>query len=109
MTTHSRTKEIVLSRVRAVHAMRPFVSTGALCAVLALVSVYAVSREVWVEMVFRNMPDITNVTAFVNFFAHAFLHTGFLVQAFSVVALVCAMLLVRESFKMLGVLTPSRA
>ncbi len=101
MTTHSRTKEIVMSRVHAVHAMRPFVSTIALCVVLALVSVYAVSRAVWVEMVLRNMPDITNISALANFFTHAFLHTGFVVQAFSVLAFASALFLVRESLKLL--------
>jgi predicted exporter len=108
MTTHSRTKEIVMSRVHAVHAMRPFVSTSALCVVLALVSVYAVSRAVWVEMVLRNMPDITNVSAVVSFFTYAFLHTGFVVQAFSVLALVSAFFLIRESLRSLVFLAPSR-
>lgn len=97
----TNTKNIVMSRVRAIHTMRPFVSTSALCVVLALVSVYAVSRAVWVEMVLRNMPDITNVSAVVSFFTYAFLHTGFLVQAFSVLALISAFFLIRESFKLL--------
>lgn len=106
MTT---TKAIVMSRVRTIHAMRPFVSTGALAFVLVLVSVYAVSREVWVEMVFRNMPDITNVVAVTNFFAQAFLNTGMVVQALSVVAMVATLFLVRESIKALSFLSLSRA
>lgn len=95
----TNTKNIVMSRVRAIHAMRPFVSTSALCVVLALVSVYAVSRAVWVEMVLRNMPDITNVGALLSFFTYAFLHTGFAVQAFSILALVSSLFLVRDAFK----------
>lgn len=98
MTT---TKSIVMSRVRAIHRMRPFVSTGALCFALVIVSVYAISREVWVEMVFRNMPSVTDAAALANFFAHAFLHTGLLVQAFSVLALLSAAFLVRESLRAL--------
>lgn len=97
--TDSRTKKIVMSRVRAINFMRPFVSTGALSVALIVVSVYAVSREVWVEMILRNMPRITDVGAVMNFFTYAFLHTGLLVQAFSVVALVSAFFLIRESFK----------
>jgi len=107
MTT-TKTKTIVMSRVRAINLMRPFVSTSALCAVLALVSVYAVSRAVWVEMVLRNMPDITNVSALVNFFTHAFLHTGLLVQAFSVLAFISVFFLIRESLHSLVSLAPFR-
>lgn len=105
MTT---TKTIVMSRVRAIHALRPFVSTGALCAVLAGVSVYAVSREVWVEMVLRNMPSVTDVSALANFFASAFLHTGLAVQVFSIVALASALVLAREAVRSLPLLVPSR-
>jgi hypothetical protein len=104
----TNTKNIVMSRVRVIHTMRPFVSTSALCAVLALVSAYAVSRVVWVEMVLRNMPDITNVSALVNFFTHAFVHTGFVVQAFSVLAFISVFFLIRESFRSLVFLAPSR-
>ena len=105
----SNTKAIVMSRVRAVHFMRPFVSTGALCVVLAGVSVYAVSREVWVAMVLRNMPDVTDIAALANFFVHAFIHTGLAVQAFSVLALICTALLVRESIRSLAFFSLSRA
>ncbi len=103
------TKAIVMSRVRAIHSMRPFVSTGALSIVLVVVSLYAISREVWVAMVFRNMPQATDVLAVANFFASAFLHTGFLVQAFSMLALVAALALIREALKSLPFLTPARA
>lgn len=83
------TKDIVMKRVRRIHFMRPFVSTAALAALLALVSLYAISREVWVAMVFANMPSLADLAAVLRFFAAAFLHTSFLVQAFSVLALVC--------------------
>lgn len=93
---------IVMSRVRTSHALRPFVSTASLGVVLMVVSVYAVSREVWVDMVLRNMPSITDVSAFVHFFTSAFLNTGFVVQAFSVLAFVSALFLVRESLRALS-------
>jgi len=106
MTT---TKTIVMSRVHAIHFMRPFVSTSALSVVLVFVSIYAVSREVWVDMVLRNMPSPADIGAFVNFFTYAFIHTGFIVQAFSVLAFASALFLVRESLRSLSFLTPSRA
>lgn len=105
MTT---TKAIVMSRVRAVHALRPFVSTGALCVLLVAVSVYAVSREVWVDMVFHNMPSVTDLGALANFFTFAFLHTGVVVQAFSVLALVSALFLIRESIRSFAGVSLSR-
>lgn len=95
----TNTKHIVMSRVRAIHALRPFVSTGMLYFALIVASAYAISREVWVEMVLRNMPDVTNFGALLNFFTHAFLHTGVLVQTFSIVALASAFFLVREFFR----------
>jgi hypothetical protein len=89
--------------------MRPFVSTGALSVVLVVVSLYAISREVWVEMVFRNMPSVTDVAAFTNFFVSAFLHTGLLVQAFSVLALLSAAFLVKEGLKSLPLFAAAKA
>jgi hypothetical protein len=106
MTT---TKHIVLSRVRTIHYVRPFVSTGALCVALGAVSLYAISREVWVAMVLRNMPEVTDVVALAGFFTSAFLHTGILVQVFSVVALGAAFFLVRESMRTLPTLVSLRA
>ncbi len=107
MTT--RTKHIVMSRVRTIALLRPFVSTSALCVLLGIVSVYAVSREVWVEMVLRNMPSPADVSGFVHFFTYAFLHTGLLVQVFSVVLFVTAVLFLREAGKVLFSFVPLRA
>lgn len=103
----STIKHNVMRRVRAIHFMRPFVSTGALASVLVFVSVYAISQEVWVAMVFANMPSVTDVAALARFFAAAFMNTTFVVQAFSVVAAASAIWLARECTKL--VLAPMRA
>jgi hypothetical protein len=96
MTT---TKSIVMSRVHTIHALRPFVSTAAFCVALVVVSVYAVSREVWVAMIVRNMPRLTDVVGLWNFFSYAFIHTGLLVQALSVVTVGASILLIQDSIK----------
>lgn len=95
------TKDIVMNRVRRIFLMQPFVSTGALCAVLVLVSLYAISREVWVAMVFANMPSVSNIGALTSFLISAFLNTSFLVQAFTILALSSALTLARETARTL--------
>ncbi len=103
------TKQIVMSRVRAIHAMRPFVSTSALCVALVLVSVYAVSQEIWVAQVIANMPSVTDVAALSKFFAVAFLNTSYIVKAFSIVAVGSVVWLAREIARSVPVSTVARA
>lgn len=98
----SNLKQSVMMRVHAIRVMRPFVSTGALAAVLVLVSGYAISQEVWVAMVLANMPPIQDVAGVARFFASAFLNTSFAVQAFSVVAVGSVVWLAREAAQALG-------
>lgn len=102
------TKSIVMSRVRAVHAMRPLVSTAALCALLVVVSVYAISQKVWVGHIIANMPSVTDVSALTRFFAAAFLNTSYFVKAFSIVALGSGIWFAREIARMLGELSSAR-
>ncbi len=82
--TNSRIKSVVLRRVRFMHRVRPFVSGTALALALVLVSVYSISREVWVARVIENMPSPANVAAFWRFVEIAFLNTSFAVQVLSV-------------------------
>jgi hypothetical protein len=102
-------KNTVMLRVRTIALLRPLVSTSALCLALVFVSAYAVSREVWVDMVFRNMPSPADFGAFTNFFASAFIHTGFIVQAFCVLATVATVFLAREITKIVPAFSLSRA
>lgn len=102
----SRTQQVVMRRVRTVHAVRPF--TGNLAGALALltVSLYLLGREVFVAQVFRNMAGVYDFAAAVRFLESAFLNTDFFVQVLSVCVLLGFTWFARESLKALS--TPYR-
>lgn len=83
-TTNSRIKQVVLRRARTIRLVRPFLSGAFLGSVVAVVSLYAIGREVWVARVLENMPSPANIVSFARFFEAAFLNTSFVVQALSV-------------------------
>lgn len=82
--TNSRIKSVVLQRARFVHSIRPLISDTLLVFVLMLISVYCISREVWVARVLENMPSPAHLAAFWRFVEAAFLNTSFAVQILSV-------------------------
>lgn len=100
--TNARTKEIVMRRVRTAHAVRPFVSGGALALLALLVSFYGITREVWVARVFANMPRMADIAGVARFFAEAFLNTRSVVQILSVLALVAVVWLARETARLIA-------
>lgn len=98
----------VMRRVHTIHALRPFVSGGALSAVVAVLTLYGIGREVWVARVFENAPHAAS--ALPQFYLSAFTNTDVVVQALSLLALVSVMYLARETAKLItSVLVPVRA
>ena len=87
LMNNSRIKTIVLRRARFIRALRVATSGTVVAAVLALGSLYAIGREVWVARVIENMPSPANLAAFVRFFEVAFLNTTFVVQTLSLLAM----------------------
>ncbi|HEX2792627.1 MAG TPA: hypothetical protein VHO23_02835 [Candidatus Paceibacterota bacterium] len=104
MTTHSTIHTTVMRRVHAVRALRPIVSGAALSSLVTLLALWGIGKEVWVAQVLKNMPRVTEVAAFVRFFVTAFLNTGFVVQALSVLAVAASLWLVRDALRSLRVL-----
>ena len=87
----SRIKQTVLRRARIMQFARPLMSGTVLGGLVAVFTLYAIGREVWVAQVLTNIPTQSGVFATVRFFEIAFLNTSFAVQILSVL-LVAGML-----------------
>ncbi len=92
----------VMRRVRRIDAMRPFVSAQAISLVVFFAALWAVGREVWVAKVFANMPPFFDISDVSRFFASAFLHTEFIVQAAILLAGIALFLLMRDAIRSLS-------
>ncbi|HEY0010929.1 MAG TPA: hypothetical protein VGB97_03410 [Candidatus Paceibacterota bacterium] len=99
--TDNRVRRNVMRRVRFVHAVRPFISGAAGAAVLLVISLYLLGREVFVAQVVRNMAVATDPAAFLRFIEAAFLNTTFVVQATTLAAGIAVLWLVREAIRLL--------
>jgi hypothetical protein len=86
----------VMRRVHTIHALRPFVSFGGLAALVVLIAVWGISREVWVARVLENMPQ-GNLIALSRFSLAAFDHARLVVQALSLLTLASLLYLARET------------
>jgi hypothetical protein len=91
---------VLMRRVRTVHALRPFFSAAALSALLVLLSLWGIGREVWVAKVFENAPHGSLVSA-ARFFLDALLGTRLVVQALVALALAATVYLAREAARLL--------
>ncbi len=98
----------VMRRVHTIHALRPFVSGGALAVLVAALALYGIGREVWVARVFENAPH--SFALLPTFYLAAFENTRLIVQAFTLVTLASVIYLARETAKLISnVLIPARA
>jgi hypothetical protein len=101
MENQSNIQKNVMRRVRTIHTLRPFVSGVALASVLAVLALWGIGREVWVARVFENMPSIAHVTAVAEFFALAFVHTRFVVQALTLTTLAAVLYAVYDAARLM--------
>jgi hypothetical protein len=76
----SRTSRVVMARVHTIHAVKTFMTTNVLAALVFAVSLWGIGREVWVSRVFQNMPSLQNIPAVVQFYLAAFHDTRTIVQ-----------------------------
>ncbi len=86
--TNSIIKKKVMKRIYIIYVLRPLVSTGTISAFVLMTALWGIGKEVWVAHVFSNMPQLTNITAFTQFWTYAFLHTHFVVQALTIMAVI---------------------
>lgn len=94
-------QSVVMRRVHTVHAIRPFISSTMLAAILSLGSLYLVGREVWVAKVLVNIPNPLNVVSTLRFFEVAFLNTTTLVQVLCVIVAFSVVWILRDMVRAL--------
>ena len=106
-STMSNIEQNVMRRVHTIHFLRPIISGGALAALVALLALYGIGREVWVARVFENGPQ--GIFAHSLYLAYAFEHTRLLVQVLSLATLAALIYLARETAKLISyILIPVR-
>lgn len=86
MTHQSLLSQTVQRRIHIIRIVRPILSVQVASALLFVVAVMGVGREVWMEQVLLNMPPIQDIPATARFFFYAFTHTELAVQGLLVVA-----------------------
>ena len=104
----STIERIVMRRVRTIRMLNAAFSLTTLSAAAGVLALWGIGREVWVAKVFANGPQDTLGHAF--YLVYAFLHTQFLVQALTLVALVSVVYIARAMARVISeTFVPARA
>ncbi|HQU07507.1 MAG: hypothetical protein B7X04_00270 [Parcubacteria group bacterium 21-54-25] len=93
--TDSLVKKRIMRRIQIIHAFQSLVSGEALATALFAVSFVGIAHEVALAHVFANMPNISHLYAFDQFWLLAFEHTRRIVQALTIMAVGSALVLAR--------------
>lgn len=106
----SNIEKNVMRRVHVIHALRPIISLGVLSALLAVIALFGIGREVWVARVFENMPHTSDFAILSRFWLAAFENTRLTVQALTLLTVASIVYFARETAHAAAtVLTPARA
>ena len=107
MTNQTNIERAVMRRVRIIRILRPIISFGSLAAVICVLALWGIGREVWVARVLENGPqDFFNHTLYL---VYAFENTRVIVQSLTIITLASAIYLARETAKGLSrLLVPLR-
>lgn len=110
MQTQTNIEKIVMRRVHTIRVLRPLISTGALSALVFMLALWGIGREVWVARVLENTPRSGGTLSIGQFYLNAFSHTRILVQALTVITLASVVYSARELARAIsGVLTLRQA
>ena len=108
-TMQSNIEKNVMRRVHIIHTLRPIISFGALSALLAILALMGIGREVWVARVFENMLHTGDFATLSRFWLVAFENTRMTVQALTLLTLASVVYFAREATRVAtAVLTPAR-
>ena len=103
MTERTPISHTVMRRVRTIRFLRALEAPVAASLLLAA-ALWVIGREVWVAKVLENMRQQASATDVLAFFANAFAHTDFLVQALTLLTLLATAWLIASSFRALHAL-----
>lgn len=98
-------KNVVMRRVRTMHALRPLLGAGGFSLAVSVVSLFLIGRLVFVAQVFRNMPSLADIQGVATFFVSALLHTDTLVQLLVLAAVLAAIIAARSFAQTLAAVT----
>jgi hypothetical protein len=90
----SKIEKNVMRRIYIIRVLKPVISSAALAALVCILALWGIGREVWVARVFENGPQSFIGHAF--YLVYAFEHTRLIVQSLTLITLVSLMYLARE-------------
>jgi len=106
--TQTNIERTVMRRVHLIRVLRVIISGGVFAALLSILMLWGIGREVWVAHVFQNAPAALDDLP--GFYLAAFLNTRFIVQALVVLTLMSCIYFIREIARLIiGFFVPERA
>jgi len=99
MSNQSNIERIVMRRVRAIRMLRPIISADVLAALVLVLALWGIGREVWVARVFANGPQ--DAIGHALYLAYAFEHTRIIVQMLTLTTATALIYLARETARVL--------
>ena len=106
MSNRSNIERVVMRRVQVIRALRPILSFDALVALVLVIALWGIGREVWVARVLENAPR--DAAALPQFYLAAFEHTRLVVQALALLTLASLVYLARETAHLILIATQRR-
>ena len=105
--TQTNIERTVMRRVHLIRVLRVIISGGVFAALLSILMLWGIGREVWVARVLQNAP--ANPLDLARFYVAAFIHTDLLVQVLIVLALFALLYVAREISRALAFLSATKS
>ena len=88
----------VMRRIYIIRVLKPIISSAALAAVICILALWGIGREVWVARVFSNGPQ--DFTGHASYLLYAFDHTRLVVQSLVLLTFASLLYLARETARL---------
>lgn len=100
MNKQSSVERAVMRRIYTIRILRPLISSGTLAALVLVLALWGIGREVWVAKVFANGPQ--DFFGHLAYLGYAFGHTRLVVQALSLLTLAALIYTAREVARLIA-------
>ena len=100
MTEPTSIERIVMRRVHRIRILRAVFSSGTAAALVCVLALWGIGREVWVAKVFANGPQ--DFLGHTRYLAYAFGHTRVVVQALTLATFAAVLTLARAAAQTLS-------